>query len=297
MSTTISIISIVFVLFAAFAISYSASKHFYTSVFDIINILQNGGETAISSDSEFKFIKNNILKIRSHSYNIETELARKISELKKAQILALQEQINPHFIFNSLNLISMTDMAEHHKPTQISRIVTLLSDILSGILHGNNYTISFKAELDYLQKYIELQNIRNGNRINYITNIAPGVCELSCVKFMLQPIVENSIKYGIIHSGMNNGTVSLAAEIKNSDFEITISDNGIGMRPEVLSSLNDKLSRSDFLASSDHIGILNVHQRIRLIYGEKYGLSVSSDKNGTKVKYTLPVIPISKTIK
>lgn len=280
-------LSVIIVVIASLFISFGISKRFYTSLFNIINIFQNEYDQDGDMTVEVNTIINNVLQLKEKNEEIEGVLAEKISALRRSQILTLQEQINPHFIFNTLNLISMTAMAEYKKQNNITKIIKLLSDILKGVLDTENYTCSFNTELTYVDKYIQLQNIKFDNHIRFIKQIDNDVLGFSCVKFMLQPIIENSIDHGILSNDDIYGEINLKAFKEDGNFKIIISDNGPGIPPEKLDTLK-KMLKEQTIPHKKHIGITNVHRRIQLIYGDKYGLKIYSDSLGTTIEYTLP---------
>lgn len=281
------VLSIVFAIIATIFISCYISMKFYASLFKIINIFRNEFGDTDDIPVEVNSIINNVLQLKEKNAEIEEVLSQKISALKRSQILTLQEQINPHFIFNALNVISMTDMAEHKKQTNITKIIKLLSDILKGVLDTESYTCSFRQELEYVDKYVQLQNIKFDNHIKFEKDISENVMYLSCVKFMLQPIIENAIEHGIMHNPDGFGTITLKAYIENNNFKIIISDDGPGISPQKAIELERSL-KSSTMSHKKHIGIANVHKRIQLIYGESYGLEIVPCEHGAKIEYTLP---------
>lgn len=284
------IFSITLVFIASIFIACYISMRFYSSLFKIINIFRNEYEETDSVPVEVNTIISNLLRLKEKNAEIEEVLSEKISALKRSQILTLQEQINPHFIFNALNLISMTDMAEHKKQTNITKIIKLLSDILKGVLDTESYTCAFRTELEYVDKYIRLQNIKFDDHIKFVKEIDNDVMNLSCVKFMLQPIIENSIEHGILHNKDGFGTITLKAYVQNNVFKISVSDDGPGISPEKAEILFKSL-KTQMMPHKKHIGVANVHKRIQLIYGEDYGLEIFSDSSGTTIVYNLPDMP------
>lgn len=281
------ILSIIFAIIATVFISCYISMKFYASLFKIINIFRNEFGDTDDIPVEVNSIINNVLQLKKKNAEIEEVLSQKISALKRSQILTLQEQINPHFIFNALNVISMTDMAEHKKQTNITKIIKLLSDILKGVLDTESYTSSFKRELEYVDKYVQLQNIKFDNHIKFEKDIDENTMYLSCVKFMLQPIIENAIEHGIMHNSDGFGTIFLRAYIENNAFKIIVSDNGPGISPDKIYELEKSL-QANSMSHKKHIGITNVHKRIQLIYGDEYGLKIVPCEHGATIEYTLP---------
>lgn len=287
------ILMIFIIVFGSAGIAYYLSYHNYKQLTGVIRILQDeavGTEDKKQRDDEYMFITNNILGIMRQKNNIEEEFAEKVKILRKTQINALQSQINPHFIFNTMNLICMEDMVENKRQTVITQIVTLLSEILRAVLNTDSYMIPLEQELIYINKYIKLQNIKYDNRFTLVTNIDEDVLNLQVIKFMLQPIVENSIIHGILKSeSSESGKIEIGAERKDKSLIITVSDDGIGMTEEKAEEIRNRLSQYERF-DKRHIGIGNVNQRIKLICGEEYGVRLCSYKNGTVIKIEMPVL-------
>lgn len=273
---------------ASSVISYILSYRFYKSILMIINIFNHDTDNTASAN-EIQYISNHILDIKSNLKNYEEELAKNIMLLKKAKISSMQSQINPHFIFNTLNLISSMDMAENKGDTKLSNTVRLLSDILREAINSNENITSFEKELKYLEKYIALQNIKYNNMFRYTRQIDMRTLSLSCAKFILQPIVENAIKHGIQHSITRDYEISVLTQLCDDDFIIKVHNNGVGIPQTRLDELRTSLQRDDI--PSEHIGLLNINSRIKLLFGERYGLSIFSDENGVSVIIKLPIIP------
>lgn len=270
-------------------ISYILSYKFYKSILMIINVFhQDTNDTA--SSNEFQYICNHILDIKSNLLNYEEELAKNISLLKKMRVISLQAQINPHFIFNTLNLICLMDMAENKADTKLSKTVRLLSDILHEVINSNENITNFDRELDYLEKYITLQNIKYNNQFRYTKQIDPRSRSLTCAKFILQPIVENAIKHGVQHSITRDYEITVLTQLRGDVFLIQISNNGAGIPKDRLTELQAALQSDDNFPSA-HIGLLNINSRIKLLFGEHYGLSIFSDDTGVCVCIRLPIIP------
>lgn len=287
--TKLAILLILAVILVSSVIAYILSYKFYKSIVMIIGIFHQDIGNSISSN-EFQYICNHILTIKSDLLDYEKELAKTISSLKKMQITSMQLQINPHFIFNTLNLICTMDIAANKSDTKLSKAVCLLSDILREVIYSNENITNFSHELDYLEKYISLQNIKYNNQFQYTKQIDPQTYYLTCAKFILQPIVENAFKHGIQHSISRKFEITLKSYINENNFIIEVHNNGAGIPTNRLVELQETMQNNSS-APSAHIGMLNVNSRIKLLFGEQYGISISSDCSGVCVKITLPVIP------
>lgn len=254
-------------------------------------ILQGISEQQISFSPE---IEDTINKFKDMMNTNELISASK----KQAQYLALQNQINPHFLYNTLEgirgealiagLDSVAEMTE--------ALATFFRYTISNVEH----LVTLEDELKNIENYYIIQQYRFGERLNLSIEIDPEdeleVIKYKLPKLTLQPIVENSIYHGI-EKKIGKGMLRIKIETTPKRLIITVSDNGLGMERERLVELNEKLNRSSFdyakpeSEAKGGIAIINVNSRIQLLFGEEYGLCIYSTHNvGTDVEITLPLI-------
>lgn len=288
---TIFIIILVVCLLSVL-LAFFVSTKIYGTIVEIISGIEIPTLQSLSDQekqfNELLYINNNIVSIMSKNSSIEKELEQRINQLRRAQSIALQTQINPHFIFNTLNLVNVFILKITKQDTDATRIISLLSDILHGTLNTNNFIVPLKEEINYAVKYIDIEKIKSMNGFDAEFNFAPETLNCRMIKLSLQPIIENAVEHGFkTLSADRRGLLTLCSEIKNKTLVITISDNGEGMPLDTLHELSAKLS-SDTLPETRHIGLCNVNQRIRLIFGSDYGLSIQSSPLGTTVIITMP---------
>ncbi|CAM4320319.1 two-component system sensor histidine kinase YesM [Paenibacillus endophyticus] len=207
---------------------------------------------------------------------------------KDAQIAALQSKINPHFLYNTLGSISM--YAEVEGNQEVVKMTNNLSRLLRYSLNGQKERVSLKDELDHVRGYMTIQKMRYEERIDFQLESIEAALTCKVIPLIIQPIVENAINHGI-DQGIGNGRISLSCRIDESLLRIVIEDDGIGMTEEKLSAIRRRLQYSKDLGGSSGNGLLNVHRRIVLHYGELYGLSLESmPYQGMKVILTLPAV-------
>ncbi len=275
------------VIISCTASSVYTSKTFSKSVAKVIMAIPTGDEPDNAGGDEFSFIIDRISDLFTENSKFEQELAAQLSKLKTSQIQALQEQINPHFIFNTLNLISLIDLSEDKPEHSISKIVSLLSDILRFITDTEEYMVSVKTEIDYLKKYIELQNIKYENKFRVEWNISEAAENMRMVKFSLQPLVENAIMHGFVRKSADN-VLSVKVFKQNEKLIAEVSNNGEPISAAGLSELRRKL-KNGTPSHNGHIGLLNVNLRYMLIFGDDYSCTVTSEKT-TKIRLAFPAI-------
>lgn len=199
-------------------------------------------------------------------------------EIKAAELDALQAQINPHFLYNSLDLVNC--IAIQNNIPEIVNIISHLARFYKlSLSHGRNI-VTVEDELMHVKMYVYIQNMRFDNKIRFEIDADPQVLHCSMLKILLQPIVENAIIHGILEKDNKAGTIRLKAAIQGDDIIFTISDDGVGMTGEKLSSLMNSARNN-----RRSYGLKNIQERIKLFYGESYGLSFKSKPGvGTTVE-------------
>jgi two-component system, sensor histidine kinase YesM len=205
---------------------------------------------------------------------------------KEAEQLALQNQINPHFIYNTLEMIRMT--AEVNDDEEVSEMTYILGKLLRYGVNHSNQPVTVRDEIEHLHNYIVLQNMRFSNKYKLIIEIPEDIYAYPCLKLMVQPIVENAI-YHAFKNRVGTGTITIKAEYSFEKLLFTLSDDGNGMDEQSLKLLRDHIAGTPLIESGRGIGLRNVNERIKLQYGESYGLSVySKEELGTDVVLYLP---------
>lgn len=213
----------------------------------------------------------------------ETELREKDS-----QLAALQNQINPHFLYNTLGSISM--YAEIQGNREVVHMTNHLSDLLRYSINSSESEVPLAHELGHVNGYMAIQMIRYENKLNYVVDVDPKLHSNLIIRLSLQPIVENCIIHGF-EQARGRGTIRIAAQKLEQSMLVTIEDDGKGMKPQELQSMQDKLFYAPLPAGDRGHGIVNVHRRIVLRYGPKYGLEIQSEPmKGTKVSLVFPIL-------
>ena len=201
---------------------------------------------------------------------------------KNAELKYLQAQINPHFLYNTLESIRMR--AAIKGALDVSEMIYILSSFFKISLETDTIT-TIEHEIEHCKLYLQLFQIRYNNKISVKFNLDESILTYSIVKLSLQPIVENFIIHGI-DLDSNDNSIIITSYTKNNNIYIKIKDNGLGIEPDVLNKINLSLKNAQKTSS---IGISNVHERLKLTYGDSYGLIVNSIKNqGTEVTIHMP---------
>ena len=217
---------------------------------------------------------------------------------KQAEFLALQNQINPHFLYNTLEAIRGDALSAGMG--NIADITEALSVFFRYTITETNNLVTIGEELDNVENYFKIQQYRFGEKLSIEVRICDeeeNILQMQCPKLSLQPVIENAIFHGLERK-REKGRISLMLEIVDEDLHISISDNGIGIEEKRLAELNERLERvsvgyivEDGEGEKGGIALKNVCRRIKLLFGEKYGLHVDSIQGiGTKVTLVLPVM-------
>ena len=193
---------------------------------------------------------------------------------REMEIQVLQAQINPHFLYNTLNIVRWMAIAQH--ADGISETIGALSRLMRHLATGTDQLISLRDECAIVRDYMSIQEIRYSGRLSLDNRIPEELQTVRIVKFTLQPIIENAIFHGI-EPKVSAGTIRLTAERAESDVYIHVRDDGIGMSRETIDGVLSGKIRS--CRSLNGIGIRNVDERIRLTYGDAFGLSIESREN------------------
>ena len=205
------------------------------------------------------------------------------SELRERELAVLRNEINPHFLYNTLNTVKC--MAELEGNTDVARCIVALGGIIAPLYKKRGPTWMLREELKLVEKYLEIMNIRYGNGIRFTENVPQELLDRQIIKFILQPIIENSITHGFAERAYA-GWIMLTVEEKEKNLWITIDDDGSGMTDEELKRFNASL-QSDI--ETGGVGMMNVSRRIALHYGMQYGtLLLHSEYGGLCARMILP---------
>jgi len=213
------------------------------------------------------------------------ELRRKDSELKQktAELYALQSQINPHFLYNTLEAIRMKALSS--RDTETGRMIKILAKLFRSSIK-DEMIITMQEEMNYCQSLLELYYIRFQGRLDVVFEVEDDILEFGVFRHMLQPIIENSIAHGIDLTREDN-IITIRGSKQGDFIVISVSDNGQGMERDRLSAIHEQLQQPRIYTSSS-IGLLNVESRIKLIFGNDCGLRILSEKgSGTEVIVTI----------
>ncbi len=209
------------------------------------------------------------------------DIKRQQENLHMTETKLLQAQINPHFLYNTLDAIVW--LAEAHKTEEVVHMVTALSSFFRTTLSKGKDFITVQEEKSHIQSYLEIQQFRYQDILDYSIEVGEELYEYMLPKLTLQPLVENALYHGIKNK-RGKGMIRIIGEKSGDDMVFKVIDNGKGMTKEELGTLRENIRRERQDTNVNSFGLTNVNQRIRHYYGEGYGLKFESRQNeGTEV--------------
>jgi len=209
--------------------------------------------------------------------------------LQDTKIRLLYSQINPHFLYNTLDNIRWLAMGLSGGENRVSQTIQSLSDLLRNSAKTDKQIVLVEEELLFLDTYMNIQKVRYGDKINIVWHVSEETKKMKIMKFILQPLVENAIAHGI-EKLENSGTIAVSIRSADGRLEIEIGDDGIGMNAQRLETVR-KVIDGTLTIENKGIGLRNIYERIRLFYGEAAELTITSEEGeGTTVKVILPLM-------
>lgn len=282
---------ILLVLLLSVSLAYVVALKNYRPVTEIISVLDNPESFDVSGDmtkfNELRYIAKSIVEQSKENVEIQRELEDKLEKLKNAQLDVLQTQINPHFLYNTLETINWMAVELTGGNNEVSRAVSNLAKFFRTNVGKGNYIISVREEVERTRYYLNILTMRYGDMFRVEWDISEDIMDYRIIKICLQPIIENAVYHGLKPKG-HDGILKITGYGGDDNIEFIVEDNGVGMNGEKLDTLNARLKEADYMGES-HIGLYNINKRIKIIFGEEYGIRVESEADiGTKTIVTLP---------
>lgn len=229
------------------------------------------------------------------SFNVMTKRIQELmeqnvaaqKEKRKSEMKALQAQINPHFLYNTLD--SIIWMAEAGQNDDVVLMTSALAKLLRQSISNDKEQVRVEEEMNYVQSYLTIQKMRYKDKLEYTIDVDPEICSVSIIKFAIQPLVENAIYHGLKYKD-TKGKISIHGYVRGKKGYITITDDGVGMDEETLKYIFDEKQKKEKKLKSNGVGVPNVQKRLQLYYGSEYGISyISRQGEGTVATVTIPL--------
>lgn len=274
-----------------FILAYVASVRSYSPLNEIISFLDNSQPPADSIEEEDKNELMYIINSIQTHINDKTKMAEILEErmklLRKSQYDMLQTQINPHFLYNTLETINWMAYNMSNSENPVSKSLINLASFFRNTL-TSGYFVSIENEIKYTKEYINILALRYGDLFDIEWDIDESILSYTIIKICLQPIIENAVYHGIKQKN-DKGLIKIKGLCDDNNIILIVSDDGVGIEKDALDELNKTLSETSFTNEKSHIGLSNVNQRIKIIFGDSYGIHVESTVGvGTDVYVTIP---------
>lgn len=274
-----------------FILAYVASVRSYSPLNEIISFLDNSQPPADSIEEEDKNELMYIINSIQTHINDKTKMAEILEErmklLRKSQYDMLQTQINPHFLYNTLETINWMAYNMSNSENPVSKSLINLASFFRNTL-TSGYFVSIENEINYTKEYVNILALRYGDLFDIEWDIDESILSYTIIKICLQPIIENAVYHGIKQKN-DKGLIKIKGLCDDNNIILIVSDDGIGIEKDALDELNKTLSETSFTTEKSHIGLSNVNQRIKIIFGDSYGIHVESTVGvGTDVYVTIP---------
>jgi two-component system sensor histidine kinase YesM len=269
------------------------------SIYRPIKKLHDVTNTITRDDLRALMTRDNVDEIAElgMSFNIMVGKIRELLDAKlkeqenltKSELRALQAQVNPHFLYNTLDTIIW--MAESKKTEDVVELVSALSSFFRISLSKGQDWITIGEEVELTRSYLTIQKKRYRDIMDFVIDVDGPVVNSSVLKLILQPLVENALYHGLKHRRQRGTIVVRAQQKSDTEAVLQVQDDGIGMKPEMVAQISNALNDdSDGIHSESGFGLVNVNKRIKLYYGRQYGLSLSSQYgSGTCVGIVIPL--------
>lgn len=284
---TVSLVTGLLCLLLSLWASWALSRYLFRPVHDMdraMGLVEKGDydvRIEAQGEDEFGRLASSFNRMAAeYRQNLSRSVQRQ-KELNETQLMMMQAQLNPHFLYNTLDSIKW--MGVTNGVPQIGDITTDLAELLRAGISGEKL-ITLEEELELVERYLDIQSIRFGDSFTCEIDVDERFQHCILPKLVLQPLVENAIIHGV--AGMEDGYIKLWAEQEGEDLRLCVSDNGRGIPADLL----EKLNSPDKTLPGGHLGLKNVDKIIRLYYGERYGISArSAPGGGSRVELLLPM--------
>lgn len=260
------------------------------AVANIIRCAENGASLpevqTPREEDEFGWVTQTLVKTFVEQEYLKTKLSEHDYQLKAMELIALQAQMNPHFLLNTLKSIYWMSFSQTGKPNQLSQMVEHLADMLSYSLQAPSRMVTFAEELSNARSYVEIQKIRYKDKIHVEWNVDEEVLDCLTIKVLLQPLIENAIYHGVKQTGSGNIRISICK--KENHIHLVVADDGQGMTEDHLAQVRSQLEAC--ISDDAHIGLFNTNKRLSIAFGGTAKLTVDSKPDcGTQVTIVLPL--------
>lgn len=273
------------ILFLAFLLTLRSTR----PIRDLLQLLNNPKETYntdTNRDENVQYIAGRIINYIQKNQALSDELESRLNLLNQTKLVALQSQINPHFLFNTLNMIHIQECEALGYENKIPQLTLGLSRLMRYSIESTNL-VSLETELNFTKTYVQILKERYGNKLHVIYNIESSTLNCLVPKLFIQPLIENAIFHGLAKNMNENSMLSISFSHNKTFCIISVQDNGLGISKEKLEHIYKELDED--ITIKDKIGLQNVVTRMKLLYNDDFKIWIESNEGeGTTITLQFP---------
>ena len=293
------------VLAMAGLIAYIVTTHSYRPIQEVLNeVTGSADEESYEQDyflqgentkSELQYIISMVRKSGARNKRLQIATDEWMRKLKDAQMQALQSQMDPHYLYNTLDMISWNATEQLGLDNSVSDMVDMLAQFLSRGLKAE-YLRSVEDELDHAKLYVKILEKKHNGTIQVCWNVDESIMSCQILSLCIQPLIENAVQHGLRPKKYRGNITVSGGQFENFIF-ISVQDDGVGMDMEVCRRINEELL-GEYVVDMSHMGVKNINKRIKILFGEEYGLSfIPEHGGGVAVRILLPYMKYSFKVK
>jgi len=268
--------------------SYAIFRITYRPIRDIISMVNKYGIPELSEANEVEMVGKRLSELSFAKSELEQEIKEKVTAIRQHQVIAMQSQITPHFVNNSLDVLNWIAYRNlKTRNNEISVAVRKISEFLQFVLNKRDMFCTIREEIEITGVYIDIINVYFKDAYQTNWDVEDTILDCDILKMCIQPLVENAATHAFNNS-CDDPQINIVIKESNGNISVSVKDNGCGISQEQLLKLRDSVN--DFSAISvKHIGMKNVNQRLKFLYGAEYGLYIESEEGkGTVCGFTIP---------
>ena len=274
----VMMISVLLCLFLAYLLAIWVYRPIKKTILLLDELSMLTGYESDKHKDEIAIIQKSILTFKEENTNLNDQVQERIIALQRAQMYALQAQINPHFLYNTLETIGNLAALLFEENNKVTDMLYSLGKLLRISLEGESFLVLLKEEVEHVKLYAQLLDYRCQNRIHFYVDFPQEMLEEKTLKLTLQPLVENALEHGFKDKRMH-GDIWIKGHAEGNRRYIYVTDNGKGIGQDDLKTLQEQLDCCT-MKGDKHLGLRNVNQRLKMIYGEECGLLLTAPPSG-----------------
>ena len=273
-------------------IAYFISRRLFRPISSILEIVEDPAAFDERNDrsGEIGYLLMRVVASFQKNLTLENEMVEKMTALRNARAQALQEQMTPHFLYNALQAINWLAVSEtRQEESRTSAAIITLAELVRTCMEQSDNFTTVAEEIAHVKKYMEIERLRFGDGIQCRYEVDEAALPLRILRISLQPLVENAISHGLKPRGCT-GRIEVRVTAEAGTLRCSVEDDGVGMPPGRMQELL-QTCRTEYVYANQHVGLVNLSQRIKLVYGEQYELTLCAGRcGGLRVEFVIPQV-------